>query len=239
MENCTTNKIFNQTTLENGNGILKPIPKNIENEFFKSSKGNNSGFAWVSKVGKKWTYSRRINGKPVLIKDENIINLYKKVISQNLIWGVRDPTKAKETLNGKQNNNLTLINGIDELDYDELVDGLFNSFDKFDAKFDEILNNNTINEISNNENEPIILELDYDSLDISDPVIFSININKETKEKIKELAKIESFCGEKISMGRYGAIIIEEAINKIWSTKWCQKFLDDLEWVGEKYGEKL
>ena len=77
--------------------ILAPLPKQFEDSF-KSSKINKSGIAWVNKTGKTWTYSRRINEETIRIKDSNIYNLHKKVIKNNLTWGIRDYDRARITL---------------------------------------------------------------------------------------------------------------------------------------------
>ena len=95
--------------------ILVPLPEEYESSF-KSTKGNKSGFAWVNKISNQWYYARNIKGKHVQVKDQNIYNLHKKVISQNLIWGVRDLNKAKITLqNEEKPNDLEEIEEIEEL----------------------------------------------------------------------------------------------------------------------------
>lgn len=81
--------------------ILAPLPEEYESSF-KSTKINKSGFAWVNKNGLLWQYAGNINDKYEKINDYNIYNLHKKVISQNLIWGVRDIIKAKETLRNEK-----------------------------------------------------------------------------------------------------------------------------------------
>ena len=81
--------------------ILIPLPEKYE-FLFKSTKMNKSGFAWVNKTGNVWSYSRNINGKFIKISDENIFNLHEKIISQNLVWGVRDILKAKETIKNEK-----------------------------------------------------------------------------------------------------------------------------------------
>lgn len=85
------------TSVEN-ESILKPLPIEIEQKLRKNSKGNTSGFAWVSKVGQKWQYARIINGTPIHLKDTDIFKLHEIVINNNYLWGVRDLTKAKQTL---------------------------------------------------------------------------------------------------------------------------------------------
>ena len=79
-------------------GILTPLPKQLEKELKRFSKGNSTGFAWVNKPGNIWIYARRVGNQQISIKDENIYNLYKKVVGQGHVWGVRNLTKAKESL---------------------------------------------------------------------------------------------------------------------------------------------
>lgn len=83
---------------EPSNSILKQLPLEIEQKLRKNSKGNLSGFAWVSKIGDKWQYSRVINGNTIHLKDPDIYKLHEIVIKNNYLWGVRDLTKAKKTL---------------------------------------------------------------------------------------------------------------------------------------------
>ena len=91
--------------------ILMPLPQEYE-IFFRATKINKSGFAWVNKIGNQWIYSRNLNGSYVKIKDEDIYNLYEKVISQNYVWGVRDINKAKRVLNQEKDNNYAEKNNI-------------------------------------------------------------------------------------------------------------------------------
>ena len=81
-------------------GILTKLPKEIEEELKKFSKGNVSGFAWTNKTGNHWSYDRVIDGKRIKIVDEDLNKLYEKVKNNNLTWGVRDLEKAKKSLNG-------------------------------------------------------------------------------------------------------------------------------------------
>lgn len=81
--------------------ILAPLPEDIENELSKYSKGTSTGFAWVSKLGTKFSYTKVHNNNEIIIRDSSIQELHKKVINKNLPWGVRDLEKAKKTLNEK------------------------------------------------------------------------------------------------------------------------------------------
>ena len=82
------------TDLENLNKILAPLPQEFE-ELFNSTKGNKTGIAWVNKTGNLWVYSRTINGKEIRITADTVFELYRKVIDNNQIWGIRDYDKLK------------------------------------------------------------------------------------------------------------------------------------------------
>ena len=73
-------------------GIYAPLPEEYENSF---SSMNKSGIAWTNQIGKKWIYTKRINGKTVKFDDDDIYGLYVKVKNANQIWGIRDYDKAK------------------------------------------------------------------------------------------------------------------------------------------------
>ena len=75
------------------NGIYEPLIAEYE-ELFNSM--NQTGIAWVNQNGSTWVYSRNINGKIVDLTANTITELYKKVINNNLIWGIRDYELAKK-----------------------------------------------------------------------------------------------------------------------------------------------
>ncbi|WP_296846687.1 hypothetical protein [uncultured Methanobrevibacter sp.] len=99
--------------------ILDPLPKEYE-DTFKSSKNNKTGFAWVNKVGNQWFYSRNVDGQPVKFSNYDIYKLYEEVLENNMIWGVRDLVKARQSLKeptvktktpvAKSSTNLITIN---------------------------------------------------------------------------------------------------------------------------------
>ncbi len=74
--------------------IYAPLPPEYANSFSKPT--NQTGIAWVNKVGRKFKYSRNVNGKNVTIDDENIYRLYEKVVSENQIWGIRNYDNARK-----------------------------------------------------------------------------------------------------------------------------------------------
>ena len=94
-----SNKSVKTNKNENNNdNILKPLPLSEERKLRKNSKNNTSGFAWVSKIGDKWQYTKIINGTPIYLRDSDIYKLHEIVIKNNYLWGVRDLAKAKQTL---------------------------------------------------------------------------------------------------------------------------------------------
>ncbi|WP_305557530.1 hypothetical protein [Methanobrevibacter sp. V74] len=110
--------------------ILSPLSYELENKFKKNSRGTSTGFAWVNKTGKKYSYTRVINRKHINISEETIEKLHEKVISENLEWGVRDLTKAKQTLNQKIETKP--INGsktIDEVPAEDILSPLPKQFE--------------------------------------------------------------------------------------------------------------
>ena len=84
--------------------ILTPLPEKYE-ESFKSSKMNRTGIAWVNIIGKQWVYQRNINNHPIKFSNSNIYKLYDEVKENNLPWGVRDLTLAKNVISGNEELN--------------------------------------------------------------------------------------------------------------------------------------
>ena len=78
-------------------GIYQPLPDEYE-QTFKSTKTNKTGIAWVNKIGNRWVYSRSVNGKTINLSDNDIYGLYKQVVKNNLIWGIRDYSKTKDII---------------------------------------------------------------------------------------------------------------------------------------------
>ena len=76
-------------------GILNPLPGEYESRF-NPTQASKTGIAWVSIVADSFYYQRNVNGKHVSIKNENIYELYKEVVNNNLMWGIRDYNKAKK-----------------------------------------------------------------------------------------------------------------------------------------------
>ena len=76
-------------------GIFKPISKEFRDKF---NSMNSSGIAWVNHVGNKWSYNKQKNRKAVRIVDENLYNLYLKVVDAGLPWGIRDYELASKYL---------------------------------------------------------------------------------------------------------------------------------------------
>ena len=76
-------------------GILTLIPPDIEKKLLRRSRGNQTGFAWVNKVGNYYKYGRTIDKEFVVIQDKTIEGLYEKVKDKGLLWGVRDLDKAR------------------------------------------------------------------------------------------------------------------------------------------------
>lgn len=74
--------------------IYSPLPQKYLETFPKQS--NQTGIAWVNKIGNQFIYSRNINGKTMKISDEDIYRLYEKVINNNQIWGIRNYTNARK-----------------------------------------------------------------------------------------------------------------------------------------------
>ena len=105
--------------------IYDPLPEEYE-DMFKSTKTNQTGIAWVNKIGNRWIYSRRIKGKQIEINDDDIYKLFEKVIDNNLVWGIRDYKKAKniidmpeEFINHEDKNTSNIIeNSNDKIDPD-------------------------------------------------------------------------------------------------------------------------
>ena len=74
-------------------GIYEPILLEYE-DLFNSM--NQTGIAWVDKIGDKLIYSRSINGRIIKLSANTISELYKKVRNNDLVWGIRDYDRAKE-----------------------------------------------------------------------------------------------------------------------------------------------
>ena len=87
---------------DDNTGILSLIPPDIEKNLQKYSRGNQTGFAWVNKVGNYYKYSRSVGNRHVSLQDKTIEGLYEKVKNENLLWGVRDLVKAKAIVNDEK-----------------------------------------------------------------------------------------------------------------------------------------
>ena len=74
--------------------IYSPLPQKYLETFPKQS--NQTGIAWVNKVGNQFIYSRKVNGKTVKITNYDIYELYEEVIAQNQIWGIRNYDNARK-----------------------------------------------------------------------------------------------------------------------------------------------
>lgn len=94
-----SDEMIEENSIEiNEDGILVQIPDDLEKKLKKHSRSNKTGFAWVNKVGNNYIYARTVNGNRTELKDKNIRRLYEKVKEENMIWGVRNIRKAKETI---------------------------------------------------------------------------------------------------------------------------------------------
>jgi len=76
-------------------GILNLLPVEYA-QYFKYE--SESGFAWVNKRQDKWIYSRKVSGLRQQLSSKNLYILYLNVNKKHYVWGVRDLTKAKESL---------------------------------------------------------------------------------------------------------------------------------------------
>lgn len=84
---------FIETTKDTG--IFNPLPEEYESRF-NPTQASKTGIAWVTKYGDTFYYQRNVNDKHISIKNENIYELYEEVTNNNLMWGIRDYTKAKK-----------------------------------------------------------------------------------------------------------------------------------------------
>ena len=170
--------------------ILSPLPKEIENELKKFSKGTSTGFAWVSKIGKKYSYSRKINNKEVNIKAETIQELHEKVLSRNLTWGVRDLTKAKQTLNEKP-KTLNFTQKIPEIVNDDI-------FTQLPQQFEDSFKSTKINKSGiawvnkNGNNWSYSRRINEKTVELKDPNIYNLHkkvINKNLTWGVRDFEK--------------------------------------------------
>lgn len=76
-------------------GILNLLPIKYT-KYFKYE--SESGFAWVRKNQGQWVYKRKVSGIQQQLSRSNLYSLYLEIIKNDYIWGVRDLTKAKESL---------------------------------------------------------------------------------------------------------------------------------------------
>ena len=89
-ENVPENKVIDPD-------IYAPLPEEYEKAFI-SSPMNQSGIAWVNKIGNKWIYTKQVNGKTKKFDDEDIYELHRKVKNNNHVWGIRDYDKARKII---------------------------------------------------------------------------------------------------------------------------------------------
>ena len=90
--------------------ILGPLPRKWK-KYFENKPMNQTGIAWVNKMGNNYVYQRQILNETIRISDSDIYQLHKKVISRNYVWGIRDMNKAQKIIkkNSSNKNNVTAI----------------------------------------------------------------------------------------------------------------------------------
>ena len=81
-------------------GIYAPLNEKYLKNFRKE---NETGIAWVNKTGNKYTYTRHVNSKIHTISDPDIYELYRKVKSEKMIWGIRNYKKASKIIDIPEN----------------------------------------------------------------------------------------------------------------------------------------
>ena len=112
-------------------GIYQPISKEYENGF---SSMNESGIAWVNRIGTQWSYKKQKNNKIVQIADYNLRSLYLRVVDAGLPWGIRDYDKASKYLDIPEDVLSKYSNGmeqsIDDSEIDVIDDGIYKPFPK-------------------------------------------------------------------------------------------------------------
>lgn len=95
---------------KNDSKILQPLPEKWQ-RYFENKPMNQTGIAWVNKVGNNYIYQNQSSKKHIKISDPDIYELYKKVISENHIWGIRDIDKARKIIKktpAQENDKVTV-----------------------------------------------------------------------------------------------------------------------------------
>lgn len=77
--------------------ILNPLPKKWQ-KYFENKPMNKTGIAWVTKIRNNYIYQRQNSNKHIKIADQDIYELYTKVIKKNYTWGIRDINKAQKII---------------------------------------------------------------------------------------------------------------------------------------------
>ena len=91
------NKCNKKTIKPVNSDILGPLPRKWK-KYFENKPMNQTGIAWVNKVGNNYIYQRQCLNKNIRISDPDIYNLHKKVIAKNYVWGIRDINKARKII---------------------------------------------------------------------------------------------------------------------------------------------
>ena len=135
--------------------ILGPLPKKWK-KYFENKPMNQTGIAWVYKVGNNYVYQRQHYNETIRIADPDIERLHKKVIARNYVWGIRDITKAKKIIKKdfSDKNNITVtykrteedrinifIEGLIDTDNVKKTLNKFNFFEKDKVQSHEIRRN--------------------------------------------------------------------------------------------------
>lgn len=109
-------------------GIYAPLPVKYAEKF--SKKTNQTGIAWVNKIGNNFIYSRSVNGKNIRLKDSDITELYRKVKSKNQVWGIRDYDNASKYIEIPENSKKGKVTEIDPKIYAPLKERYMKNFRK-------------------------------------------------------------------------------------------------------------
>lgn len=130
--------------------IYAPLPQKYLETFPKQS--NQTGIAWVNKIGNQFIYSRKVNGETIKITDDNIYSLHQKVLKQNQIWGIRNYTNARKFIDIPEDYTIPKETKTKETDINPDIYAPLSKEDM--SKFNPNMNNKSgiawVNKVGNN-----------------------------------------------------------------------------------------
>ena len=163
--------------------IYSPLSKKyLSKELVKNT---TTGIAWVSKHNNRWVYNYQENNQIIRLSDENINNLYKKVIENNGIWGITDIDKAEAIISSETKVKKTKITSRVNVNYIASAKNKLNIIINGRIKSNQLIN--TLSELKAFEKnfKRIITTSISNEVDL----LIEIEINKNSKKSFEKTVR--------------------------------------------------